>query len=116
MLGVNTCAADSEAEARLLFTSTQQAFINLRTGRAGRLPPPIEGFGETLEPVHRQILDGVLSSAVVGSPDQVRAGLNAFAQKHGADELILTSQIFDHAKRVRSYEIAAEAMGLAVAA
>jgi luciferase family oxidoreductase group 1 len=111
MLGVNTVAADTDEEARLLFTSTQQAFINLRTGRPGRLPPPAPGFAESLEPAHRAILDGVLSRAVVGGPERVRQGLNTFAQRHGADELILTSQIFDHQKRVRSYEVVAEAMG-----
>jgi luciferase family oxidoreductase group 1 len=106
MLGVMAAAADTDEEARLLFSSTQQAFVNLRSGRPGLLPPPIEGYEETLEPQHRHILADVLSRAVVGSPDTVRAGLRAFAEKHGADELMITSQIFDHAARKRSYELA----------
>jgi luciferase family oxidoreductase group 1 len=110
ILGVNTCAADSDDEAAFLFTSTQQAFVNLRTGRPGRLPPPRAGYAEALEPAHRAILEGVLSQAVVGGPTTVRRGLTAFAEAHGADELILTTQMFDHKKRVRSFEIAAEAM------
>jgi luciferase family oxidoreductase group 1 len=110
MLGVNTVAADTDEEARLLFTSTQQAFVNLRTGNPGRLPPPVAGFADRLEPAHRAILDSVLGRAVVGGPETVRAGLTAFAQAHGADELILTSQVFDHAKRLRSYEIIANAL------
>jgi len=110
MLGVNAVAADTDEEARLLFTSIQQAFVNLRTGRPGRLPPPLPGYAETLDPAYRAILDDVLSQAVVGGPQTVKAGLQAFADRHGADELILTSQIFDHAKRVRSFEIAAAAM------
>ena len=112
MLGVNACAADTDEEAEFLFTSTQQAFVNLRTGRAGRLPPPLAGYAEGLAPAHRAILDGVLSQAVVGGPETVRAGLTAFAERHGADEMILTTQVFDHAKRVRSFEVVAEAMGL----
>jgi luciferase family oxidoreductase group 1 len=116
LLGVNTVAADSDAEARYLFTSTQQAFVNLRTGRPGRLPPPIEDYGRTLEPAHRAVLDEVLGRAVVGGPQTVRAGLLAFADQHGADELILTTQVFDHAKRVRSYEIVADALSPAAPA
>jgi luciferase family oxidoreductase group 1 len=110
LLGVNTVAADTDAEARLLFSSTQQAFVNLRSGQPGRLPPPMDGYEQTLDAPRRAILDGVLSHAVVGGPDRVRAGLRAFAERHGADELILTSQIFEHAKRVRSYEIVADAL------
>ena len=106
MLGVNTVAADTEEEARRLFSSTQQAFVNLRSGRPGRLPPPRQGYEKTLEPHQRAILAEVLALAVVGSGDTVRAGLKAFADKHGADELMLTSQIFDHEARKRSYELA----------
>ena len=106
ILGVNTVAADTEEEARRLFSSTQQAFVNLRSGRPGRLPPPRQGYEQTLEPHQRAILAEVLALAVVGSGDTVRAGLKAFADKHGADELMLTSQIFDHEARKRSYELA----------
>jgi len=116
ILGVNTVAAETDDEAAFLFTSTQQAFVNLRTGRPGRMPPPVAGYAEALDPAHRAILDGVLSQAVVGGPQTVRRGLTAFAAAHGADELILATQVFDHHKRVRSFEIAAEAMGLSAAA
>src|SRR6201996_1686026 len=112
ILGVNACAADTDEEAKFLFTSTQQAFVNLRTGRAGKLPPPKPGYSETLDPAYSAILDGVLSEAVVGGPEAVKQGLTAFAERHGADELIITTQVFDHAKRVRSFEVVAEAMGL----
>jgi luciferase family oxidoreductase group 1 len=112
MLGVQACAGESDAEARYLFSSTQQAFINLRTGRPGLLPPPKEGYAEGLDPAHRGILDSVLERAVVGGPATVREGLTRFAGAYGADELIVTTQVFDHAKRVRSFEILAEAMNL----
>ena len=112
ILGVNACAADTDEEARFLFSSTQQAFVNLRTGRPGLLPPPKGGYAESLDPAYGAILAGVLSEAVVGGPERVRQGLTDFAERHGADELMLTTQVFEHAKRVRSLGVVAEAMGL----
>ena len=112
MLGLSAFAAATDEEARLLFTSQQQAFVNLRTGRAGPLPPPDPEFDAKLDPAARAMLDSALSCAVVGSPRTVKQGLEAFAARTGADELMVTAQIFDHAARVRSYEIVAEAAGL----
>jgi luciferase family oxidoreductase group 1 len=111
MLGVNVFAAGSDEEGRRLFTSLQQAFVNLRLGRPGRLPPPVPGYGERLGPVERSILDQALACSIVGSPETVREGLDAFVAETGADELMVTSQIFDHAARLRSFEITGEAMG-----
>jgi luciferase family oxidoreductase group 1 len=108
MLGLNVFATPSDAEAQLLFTSLQQAFVNLRTGRPGRLPPPVEGYEQTLEPMAKTMLGQALSCAVVGSPETVRQGIDAFARRTGADELMVTAQIFDHAARVRSFEILAD--------
>ena len=107
MLGVNVVAADSDEEAAVLLTSLQQAFINLRSGRPTRLPPPSPGFGERLTPPQAALLDGVLACACVGSPATVQARLEALRDRTRADELILTSQIYDHAARLRSFEIAA---------
>jgi luciferase family oxidoreductase group 1 len=107
MLGVNVVGAETDDEAKFLFTSLQQAFINLRLGRPGRLPPPVSGFGDRLDAVARSILDQALGRAIVGSPDTVRRGLRAFAAETGADELMITSQIFDHDARLRSFEIVA---------
>jgi luciferase family oxidoreductase group 1 len=107
MLGFNVFAADSDEEARLLFTSLQQAFVNLRRGQPGRLPPPSPGFEDQLSPMERMMIAQALSSTAVGSPDAVRLGLEAFVSRTGADELIVTSQIFNHTARLRSYEITA---------
>ncbi|RWP99793.1 LLM class flavin-dependent oxidoreductase [Mesorhizobium sp.] len=107
MLGLNVFAAPSDAEARLLFTSLQQAFVNLRTGRPGRLPPPVDGFERDLDPMAKTMLGQALSCAVVGAPETVRQGIEAFVQRTGADELMVAAQIFDHAARVRSFEILA---------
>jgi luciferase family oxidoreductase group 1 len=105
MLGVNVVAADTDEEAALLLTSLQQAFVNLRSGNPTRLPPPAPGFAERLTPPQAALLDGVL--AAVGSPETVRRRLESLIARTQADELILTSQIYDHAARLRSFEIAA---------
>ncbi|WP_437612942.1 LLM class flavin-dependent oxidoreductase [Sorangium sp. So ce834] len=109
MLGINVFAADTDEEARRLSTSLQQAFVNLRRGRPGPLPPPIDGFERELSPMERAGLDQALSCTVVGSPEAVRQGLAAFIARTRADELMVSSSIFDHAARVRSLEITAEA-------
>ncbi len=113
MLGFNVFAADTDAEARFRATSWQQAFVNLRSGRPGRLPPPVEGYAENVGPGERALLDSVLSCSAVGAPDTVRAGIEEFIARTGADELMVTSQIFDHVARLRSYEILAGVAGLA---
>jgi luciferase family oxidoreductase group 1 len=111
MLGVNVCAADTDAEAQLLFTSLLQAFVNLRSGEPGQLPPPDPTLEGRLTPRHRAILEQVLSHAVVGAPAAVRDGLSRFIAATGADELMITAQIFDHQARRRSYEIVAAVRG-----
>jgi luciferase family oxidoreductase group 1 len=111
MLGFNVFAADTDDEAQLRATSMQQAFVNLRSGRPARLPPPLPGYRDKVGPAERALLDGVLSCATIGSPATVREGLRAFIERTGADELMITSQMFDHGARLRSYEIAAQVRG-----
>jgi luciferase family oxidoreductase group 1 len=111
MLGFNAFAADTGEEAEFLSTSVQQAFIALRTGRPGRLPPPVAGFADTLPAPHRAILDQVLTCSAIGSPETVRREIAAFIERTQADELMITSQIWDHEARMRSYQIVAEVMG-----
>jgi luciferase family oxidoreductase group 1 len=111
MLGYNAFAADTDEEARDLFTSVQQAFVNLRTGKAGKLPPPRPGYAQALDVGARSMIDQALSCSAVGSPDTVKAQLSAFIDRHKPDELMVTSQIFDHAARVKSYRILADAAG-----
>ena len=111
MLGVTAVAAETDEEARFLFSSLQQSTLNNRTGRRGRVPPPVEDFEAQLDPYARAILDDAQSCAVVGGPDTVRRGLDDFIRRTGADELMVTANIFDHAKRKRSFEIIAEVHG-----
>ena len=111
MLGFNAFAAESAEEAELLATSVQQAFVNLRTGKAGKLPPPVPGYADTLPPQARGMLDQVLTCSAIGDSATVKAKLEAFVELTGADELMITSQIYDHQARLRSYEMVAEAIG-----
>jgi alkanesulfonate monooxygenase SsuD/methylene tetrahydromethanopterin reductase-like flavin-dependent oxidoreductase (luciferase family) len=110
MLGLNLVAAETDAQARRLFTSLEQAFLNLRTGKAGRLPPPVDDMARIYAEAGMALGGGhgPLSRAVVGAPEAVRQGLEAFISRYQPDEVIVTSQIFDHAARVRSYEILAQ--------
>ncbi len=112
MLGFNVCAAESEEESRFLRTSSLQAFVNLRFGTPGPLPPPVEGFEETLTPPQRAMLDQIGRCSAIGTREDVAKQIAAFVEQTGADELMLVSSIFDHAKRLRSFEITAEATGL----
>jgi luciferase family oxidoreductase group 1 len=111
MLGFNVFAADSDEEAQIRATSMQQAFVNLRSGRPAKLPPPLPGYREKVGPAERALLDSVLSCAAIGSPATVQQGLKDFIDRTGADELMITSQMFDHQARLRSYEIAAQVRG-----
>ena len=108
MLGFNVFAADTDAAGEALFSSLQQAFVNLRSGRPGKLPPPVAGFASSLSGSERAMIDQALSCSAVGGPATVNAQLDAFVARTGADELMVTSQIWDHAARVRSLELLAE--------
>lgn len=108
MLGINVVAADTDDEARRLFTSQQQAFWNLRRGAPGQLPPPVNSMEGVWTPMEKAQVDHALSCAIVGSPDTVREGLASFIERTGIDELIITAQIFDHEARKHSYRIVAE--------
>jgi len=108
MLGFNAIAAKTDAEGTLLASSMQQAFVALRTGQPGKLKPPVEGYADGLPRDQRAMLDGVLSCSAIGSPATVKAAIEAFVARTGADELMITSQIFDFHARLRSYEIVAQ--------
>lgn len=110
MLGFNVFAANSLDEANFLATSMQQAFVNLRSGRPAPLPPPVAGYLQQVGAAERVMLEGVLSCTAIGTAGEIRASMRAFIERTGADELMLTSQIYQHSARLRSYEIAASLM------
>ncbi len=112
MLGYNVFAADTTEEAVYAASSAQQAFVNLRRGQPAQLPPPVEGFLERAGPEVQALLHQVLSCSAIGAPGQVHAAISDFVARTGADELIVTCQMYDHAARLRSYEITASVMGL----
>ncbi|MEJ5079916.1 LLM class flavin-dependent oxidoreductase [Ochrobactrum sp. MYb379] len=110
MLGLNVIAADTDEEAHHLFTSQLQAFVNLRSGRPGKLPAPVAGYQEQLDPSAQALVRQMLSCRVVGGPETVDKGIREFAERTGADELMVTGMIYDHQKRLRSYEIVSNSM------
>ncbi len=109
MLALNIFAAATEAEARVLFTSQQQAFANLRRGQPGPLPPPVPAIEAVLTPAELAMVDRSLACRVVGGPEAVRRGLAEFVRQTGPDEVMITGNIFDHQARLHSFEIAAQA-------
>jgi alkanesulfonate monooxygenase SsuD/methylene tetrahydromethanopterin reductase-like flavin-dependent oxidoreductase (luciferase family) len=110
MLALNVVAAESDAEARRLFTTQQQAFVNLRRGQPGLVPPPIDDIESWWTPQEKLGVERALACAVVGGADTVEQGIAAFVDRHRPDELLLTANVFDHAARLRSFEIAADVM------
>jgi len=109
MVGLSVIAAETDREAQRLLTSLQQQFVNLRRGRPGPLNAPVDSLDGFWSPAEKAGVEHALAYAVVGAPGTVRQGLKAIIDRTGADELILTAQIFDHATRLRSFEIAAGA-------
>jgi luciferase family oxidoreductase group 1 len=107
MLGVNVVAADTDAEAHVLLTSLQQAFVHLRRGRPIPLPPPAPDFESRLGAFDRAALDEILACAAVGSPRVVQQRLAQLTRETAADELMVTCMVYDQAARLRSYEITA---------
>jgi luciferase family oxidoreductase group 1 len=106
-LGLNVVAAESDHAAQRLFTTQQQSFIQLRRGQPGLVPPPIDDIESYWTPTEKLGVERALACAVVGSPDTVRQGVAAFVARHRPDELIVVANVFEHALRMRSYEILA---------
>ncbi|GAB2808495.1 LLM class flavin-dependent oxidoreductase [Dyella kyungheensis] len=108
MLGINIVAAASDAEARRLFTTQQQSFVNLRRGRPGLIPPPIDNIENYWTPTEKFGVQQALACAVVGSADTVKDGIEAFVERHRPDELMITANVFEHEARCRSFAVVAE--------
>jgi luciferase family oxidoreductase group 1 len=108
MLTVNIFAADTDEEARHHFTSLQQAFLNLRRGRPGKVPAPTDDIDSFWTPQEKAGVAHALMYSFVGSADTIEQGLRAFLAKTNPDELMVAGHFHDHAARLRSLEIAAE--------
>jgi luciferase family oxidoreductase group 1 len=109
VLGLNVVAAESEAAAKRLFTTQQQSFVNLRRGKPGLIPPPIDDIEAFWQPHEKLGVQNALACAVVGDVRQVGEGMAAFAARHRPDEILLTANIYDHAARKRSFGLAMQA-------
>ncbi|MFP6774952.1 MAG: LLM class flavin-dependent oxidoreductase [Alphaproteobacteria bacterium] len=105
MVGMIGVAADTEAEAKYLFTTPQQQSINLFRGTRGRLRPPIDDIEDYWTPAEKMRVSAMQSCAFVGTVETIPERLAAFIERTGADELMIASSIFDHDARVRSYEL-----------
>ena len=108
MVGVNVFGADTDEEARRLFTTLQQGFLNLVRSQPGRLPAPVESMEGRWSLAERAAVERMTRVSVVGSPETVRRGLEAVVEATGADELMVASHVFDHRARLRSVEIVAD--------
>ena len=107
MCGFNIFAADTDAEAEFLASSMLQSFVALRTGNPGKMPPPVEGYRESLPVQAQAMLGQIMQGSAVGAPDTVRQGVEKFITRTGADELIISGSIFDQKAREKSYSLAA---------
>jgi alkanesulfonate monooxygenase SsuD/methylene tetrahydromethanopterin reductase-like flavin-dependent oxidoreductase (luciferase family) len=107
MVGVAVVCAATDEEARRLHTSARLSFLRLRTGHPSTLPSPEEAAAYEYSQDERVFVDAWTESHVVGSPETVRAGLTDLQESTRADELILTTNVYDHAARLRSYELVA---------
>ncbi|GAA7760718.1 hypothetical protein RN01_27945 [Cupriavidus sp. SHE] len=110
MLGLNVFGAETDAEARRLFSSLQQQFLALVRGTPGQLKPPVDDIERLWDASEAEHIRRSLACSVVGDPAAVREGIQRFVDDLRPDELMLTGQIYDHAARLRSFEIAADAM------
>lgn len=108
MACIGIFAADTDDEARRLFTSLQQSFVRLRRGQPIPLPPPLDSMDGRWTVPEKTMVDHAFRESIVGSSDTVRKGITAFLERTGVDELMVTGAIYDHAARVRSLELTAD--------
>ena len=111
MVCLNAIGADTDEEARRMFTSNQQQFINLRRGMPGKLPAPVDNIESLWSASERFGVDNALRMSVVGNKDTLRQGLQSILRETEADELMINGQIFDQQARLRSFEIVSELQG-----
>ncbi|MGE8234229.1 MAG: LLM class flavin-dependent oxidoreductase [Stenotrophomonas sp.] len=109
ILALNVVASDSEAESKRLFTSQQQAFVNLRRGTPGRIPAPVDDIEAFWAPHEKAGVERALACSIVGDAAQVAEGLVAFVERHRPDEMMLAANIYDPAARLRSFDLAMQA-------
>ena len=110
MVGCNVIVADTEEEAKRLFTSPQQNFTRMVRGTRGQLPPPIDDIEAFWSPAEKHHAAGMLACSFHGTKDSIKDKLAPMIEETGADELMVAAAVWDHKARVRSFELLAEAM------
>ena len=110
MVGVNIIAAATDAEARRLATTQQMSATNMLRNSRGLSKPPIDDIETYWTPLEKMQVQRKLACSVIGSPEAVRAGVERLIERTQADELMVVSDVFDHAARIRSYELMAGAV------
>jgi luciferase family oxidoreductase group 1 len=109
MAGVNIIAGDSDDEARYLATTQQMSFADIFRGARGLSKPPIDDIETYWSPMEKAQAAQMLARSIIGSPATVQAGIDAFIAETGADELMIVSDVYDHATRLHSFELIAAA-------
>jgi len=112
MVGVPLVAAETDAEARRLATSSMQRQVKLIRRQPIFVPPPVESMDGMWSEAEKFLVDSRMAIAVIGGPQTVRQKIARILRETGANELIFTSDLYDHALRLRSFEIAGETMSL----
>ena len=106
MVCINIIAADSDRDAEFLFTSVQQAFVKLRRGETGQLPPPVQNMHQLRSASEQYGVQKALSMSLVGDKTKIRHGLESILRETQADEIMVNGQIFDHQARLHSFDLA----------
>ncbi len=115
MVAVNIFAADTDLEAEKLATSQHQSFLNLIRGKPGKIQPPVDDMDEIWSPAEKAMVQSRLGGSIIGGPEIVRHGIENLIRTTAADEVIVNAMTFDHAARLRSYEIVADIVGAGTA-
>ncbi len=110
MAAMTVIAAETDEEAELLASSQDQAFVRLRTGDPGKLPPPVPGYRESLPESARAMLEHLGQARAVGSPETVRERIARFVERTQADEIIISGATYDPAARRRSLDLIMKAV------
>ena len=111
MVGCNVIVADTEDEARRLFTTPQQQFTRMVRGTRGQLPPPVDDIERFWSPMEKAQVSSMMACSFHGATATIKAKLAPLIEATGADELMVAAAIWDHQARVRSFELLARAMG-----
>lgn len=111
MVALNIVAAETDEEAEFLATSQTQSFLNLIRGKAGKIPPPVEDMDAIWNAQEKALVASRTGGSIVGSKETVKRKLEAYLEETKADEIMVNAMIYDHQKRLRSYEIIAEIFG-----